>query len=152
MAKSILATTPLSHHHIESLGQLFARAFCHLKEQSVLSEQIYQKRLFFEKVHKVVGLAFTAVLVEKNSLALFEPCLNHFLNYSIAHNPQEAAIKAGLAMGDIISLGSDAFRTLGHPDYYFDFLAALQDTLSYCVTEFRIPRSSTLTKVIALIM
>ena len=151
MAKSILATTPLSYNEISSLAQLFSNTFLRLNELDTLSTQVQQKRLFFQKAHTVVGLAFTAALVEQDSLALLNPHLKRFLRYRVNDRNRFASATAGIAMGDIISLGSDAFRTLEYPGYYGNFLQALQECLSYALTELHLPKSSHLDKVMTLI-
>lgn len=151
MAKTILATTPLSYNDINSLAQLFSNAFIHLNEPDVISEQAQQKHLFYQQVHIVVGMAFTAALVEQDSLALFSPYLKRFLRHRVNDGNRFASATAGVAMGDIISLGSDAFRTLDHPEYYSYFVQALRNCLRYLVNEFDIPKFPDMNKVIALI-
>src|SRR3990172_10985145 len=105
MAKPILATTPLSHNDIKSLAQLFSCAFPHLNEWDTLSKQPLMKRRFFQNVNTVVGLAFTAVSAEHDSLALFKPYLQDFLQYQFDDGDLEVSRISGVAMGDIISLG-----------------------------------------------
>ena len=151
MAKTILATTPLSYNEINSLAQLFACAFLRLNEPGIPSEHVQQKRHFFQQVHTVVGMAFTATLVEQDLLALFKPHLHHFLQHQVNDGNRYASVNAGIAMGDIISLGSDAFRTLEHPEYYSYFLNALRESLHYITTTINIPKSFHLNKIMALV-
>lgn len=152
MAKPILATTPLTYNDIDSLAELFSNAFLHLNEYQTLSKQPQQKHLFFQNVNTAVGLAFTAVLAEQDLLSLFKPYLDNFLQYQVDNGDQDASGMSGIAMGDIISLGSDAFRTLNHPEYYHYFLQALRDSLRYILVELNLPKSSGIDRVVELIM
>ena len=88
----------------------------------------------------------------KDSLALFKPYLQDFLQYQFDDGDLEVSRISGVAMGDIISLGSDAFRTLNHPGYYSHFLQALRDSLHYILTELNLPSSLSIDKVVRLIV
>ena len=150
MAKVSLATTPLSHNDINCLAQLFTGAFLSLNKNP-LETSVMPRKNFLRQVDTVVGLAFTATLADQEFLALFKPYLDDFLNYPPSSNEPKAHEKWGIAVADMISLGSDAFRMLKHPGYYRYFLKALQISLRYLWIELNIPLSHQMETLMKLI-
>ncbi len=148
MANRILAATPLSHNDIAALAKLFEQAFqYHWQNQS--KESSFQ--IFVHNIRTLVGLSFTATLVEGDLLEFFNSYLRIFQrNQSFLRSDSRHARLAS-AIANMVCLGSDFFRCLDHPSYYKDFLQALRNCLKHMIEEIRIKPETNMKNVISLI-
>jgi hypothetical protein len=113
--------------------------------------QTKENNNFIRYVRTVIGLSFTAALVNGDLLSLFNRSLEYFLRHQYSPNSRIGSLKVGKATADIVTLGSDFFRLLNHPRYYEDFLQALRDSLGHIMGEMGIPVSADAEHVIELI-
>lgn len=76
----------------------------------------------FQELDILIGLAFTAILVQGTEVASCRAQLDIFLDYRHAHFylPQ----KITFAISHILKKGFSAFKFLGYPYYFDDFMGA----------------------------
>ena len=150
MAQPILAATPLSHNDISGLAQLFEQGFhYHRKCQKQLKNTDW--RSFLHNIRTLIGLSYTATLVDGELLEIFDSHLCVFLQYQSFLSKHSEHAKLAKAIADIVCLGSDFFRCLGHPRYYEDFLRSLRDCVTHITEEIGITPPLKAQGVIALI-
>ncbi len=150
MANHILAATPLLHNDIRALAQLFEQAFqYHRQYRNQSHERAF--KTFVHNMRTLVGLSFTATLVEGDLLELFNPYLQIFQRNQAFLRSDARHARLASAIANMVCLGSDFFRCLDHPHYYKDFLQALRNCLKYMFEEIRIIPSANMKNIISLI-
>jgi len=76
---------------------------------------------YFQDLNVLIGLAFTAILGQDNQVEHCRPALNLFLNnrHVSASNLEEHSVTA---ITQILEKGFSAFKFLGFPYYFDDFI------------------------------
>lgn len=151
MAHSSLAATPLSHNDIIGLTQLFQRAF-HYHRYRVNRHQETNWKNFLREIRTVVGLGFTATLVEGDLVELYSSDLAAFLENQTFINSCSNHLSLAKAFANMVCLGSDFFRYLDYPEYYKDFLWSLRRCLLHITDEAGIKAPVKAENIINLIM
>lgn len=151
MANSSLAATPLSHNDITALAQLFRRAFhYHRKHKGEFYDIRWQN--FLKNLRTIVGLSYTVTLVQGDLLELYNSYLTTFLQNQSFTNSHSQHLKLAQSFTNMVSLGSDFFRSFGHPNYYSDFLVALRFCVIHIIEEINIKPPENAENVLKLIL
>jgi hypothetical protein len=77
-----------------------------------------------------VGLAFTAVMAEGIDVKFCRSALDIFLKYRQAINDPENLSAVTIAITTLLESGLSAFKNLGYPYYFDDFIWACKSTLN----------------------
>jgi hypothetical protein len=127
MAKGILAVPPLSRNDISILAHLFEVSFDYY---------IHNNSPFFldylQALRTVVGLGFTAVLVDRQLLCIYQRYLELFLAQEEGNFKERKEGKTLIAqsVAEMASTAVISFSILKFPHYYEDFLLALHYTMA----------------------
>jgi hypothetical protein len=121
---SVNATTP-SGNDIPSLAQIFAASLqYYCKHNSPLV------RGYIDKLNTIVGLGFTAVMVDGGLLSNYQPYLSTFLsNIRIKEKTGDIIHVLSLAVAKMVAWAVDSFRRIHHPDYYPSFVNAVKEAV-----------------------
>lgn len=121
MANKSVSALPLSRNDVSCLAQPFQLAFNYFCTHNSPLYEDYVKRLGV-----VVGLGFTAVLVDGTFLQNYQLQLQIFLDHVDFKSHPQRTVALSLAMAEMVNLGAYLFRVLGYPGYYDYFAAAVE--------------------------
>lgn len=85
---------------------------------------------YFPELRTLVGLGFTAVLIEGSCIDACKVELEIFLRYRNILENQEMLKEISNAIGRIVHYGFQAFKILRYPRYYGEFIWALHRALT----------------------
>ncbi len=124
MANKIVPAQPFSSNDISSLTKTFQIAFHYYCHHNSPFAQDYLKEL-----STLVGLGFTAVLVDGDCICAYDHYLKTFLAYRNFKAHPEALEILSSAVANMVSWAAQLFRLLDYPGYYDDFAASLEKTV-----------------------
>jgi hypothetical protein len=119
MAKRILAAS--SRHRNSILGIAPAKPSCLPNKYPVTDDFVPYSS---DELSTLMGLAFTAILVEGREVDHFKSHFNTFIQYRYSLHHSEIADFVVAVMIQILQKGFVSFEALGHPRYFDDFIWA----------------------------
>lgn len=129
MGNKIVPALPFSHNDISSLAQTFKIAFNYFCDHSSPFVTEYLREL-----NTLVGLGFTAALVDGDSISVFDNDLKIFLTYRNFKAHPEAIESLSSAVANLLCWSTQLFRILNYPRYYEEFAQAVKKTISGTVS------------------
>ena len=126
MAKSILSGTPFSHNDKLILSDLFEVSFTYYRDhQSPFVTD------FIREIRTIAGLGLTAVLADDGYLYPYQSYFNDFIQGNQGDFREDAGHASlwGQRMAEMITISLGSFRRLDYPDYYHDFMEAIEKNL-----------------------
>jgi len=124
VADNILSTLRLSRNDISSLAHIFDvnfRYFC--ANNSPFATD------YLSEIKTIVGLGFTAVLLDGSFIAAYHDKFNNFLQYLDFKNHENSLRFMSSNIAEMIDLAAFVFRLIKYPRYYEDFANALRKAL-----------------------
>jgi hypothetical protein len=123
VTNSSLVPTRLSSNDIPSLAQIFAASLQAYCKSFSPSEKDY-----IDNLKTIVGLGFTAIIIDGGLLSIYQPCLSTFLAH-IGKKQTSDIHNTSLAVARMIDSAVGSFRRIRYPDYYQSFVKAVKETL-----------------------
>jgi hypothetical protein len=85
---------------------------------------------YLREIKTIVGLGFTAVLVDSSFLTIYYNKFNSFIQYMDFKKHTGALSVLSLNIAEMVDLSSYVFRIIQYPGYYKDFSIALRKALT----------------------
>ena len=121
---TILSTLRLSRNDISSLAHIFDvnfRRFC--ANNSPFATD------YLSEIKTIVGLGFTAVLLDGSFIAIYHDKFNNFLRHLDFKKHENSLQFLSSNIAEMIDLATFAFRLIKYPSYYENFANALRKAL-----------------------
>ena len=140
MSEISLTATPWSRNEICDLRYLFEQSFrFHCNNAVIASTPSVQN--YLKNIRTVVGLGFTATLVQNDLTSVMNGLVNKFVRHQSFHNHPEHIPTLASTLASLVSISSDFFRDIGHPPYRDDFEKALAQCIQHMIHELGIQPS-----------
>jgi hypothetical protein len=131
MANQSLTAAPLSHNDIQRLAAVL--------ENNFQAHRKYNTRLRYEYLHRlkaVVGLGFTAVMVDGIYISIHRPDFDLFLDYFRADSEPDSITFVSLAAAKIMDTAAHVFRKRDLcKNHYKAFVNSLEDVVKECLLD-----------------
>jgi hypothetical protein len=126
MAKPSLSCAPFSDNDVLILAHLFEISVDYFR-----SHQSPQAMDFIREIRTIACLGLTAVLSDDGYLYPYQTYFNEFIqgNKGDFREDTGAASLWGKRMAEMISISLGSFRRLNYPNYYRDFVEAIERNL-----------------------
>ena len=124
MANLSVSATRLSSKDISDLAQIIE-----INLQYYCAYNSPMEKDYLRAIKTVIGLGFTAAMVDDSLVAIYHSRLNTFLNYGDFKQYQGSLKYLSTAIAEMVDLSVQLFRYIGYPDYYNDFVAAARKML-----------------------
>lgn len=126
MANRILTGEPFSRNDVSKLAQLFEQSFDYYISHNTPFFSDYLNAL-----RTVVGLGFTASLVDRQLFCIYQHYLERFIALNEGDFKRNPGSKRGLAqaVAEMTYTAALCFYALHFPRYYEEFITALHYTL-----------------------
>jgi hypothetical protein len=134
MSNISLTTTPLSCNEISDLTYLFEQSFLFHYNNAVITTALTVQN-YLKNIRTVVGLGFTATLVQNDLTLFMERLINKFIRYQNFYRYPEKIQTLASTLVSLISCSSDFFRDLGHPSYCDVFEQSLAQCIQHIIHE-----------------
>jgi hypothetical protein len=130
MAKGILAVEPLSRNDIAILAQLFEISFDYYINNHSTHSPFFND--YLKHLRTLVGLGFTAVLVDRSLLCIYEHYLERFMGQKEGDFRERKHAKTLIAqsVAEMVATSTISFSALQFPRYYDEFSTALHYTVA----------------------
>lgn len=125
MANATIAALPLSDNDIYILGTIFHSVFKHFCDRVDPFEQEYVR-----DVSTLVGLGFTALLVDGGLLVTYESRLQTILRYRNFKKHPGYLHMFSRAIADIIAGAAYVFEFVKYPSYHDEFIRLIHKTVN----------------------
>ena len=121
MGKSILAVQPLTRNDISMLSQVLEASLVHYSHNTSFFTD------YLKALKTLVGLGFTAALVEGRLLNSYRTYLECFLSHGEGDFKanQDAQKRIAQYVAEMVGLSTIHFHLLKYPRYHEDFIHAL---------------------------
>lgn len=126
MSNEILTPKPLSHNQMAQLAEILEHNFqYHRKQQTLFHHE------FISTLKTVVGLGFTAIMVDCLYLPTHQPDFILFLDYFSADAKHDSILPVALAAAKIMDTAAHVFRSRDlSSDHYNAFAKTLQHVVN----------------------
>lgn len=125
MAEFILAGEPLARNEIYELADTLEEIFDSYLENPRFIED------YLKILRTLIGLGFTATLVDKSQFLIYQHYLKEFMHADAGHFKDNPSAKRYIAQccSEMIAIALISFDALQNPGYYWDFVKALDQAL-----------------------
>jgi hypothetical protein len=126
MANDSLTAKLFPNNEIINLAKLLEIPLLYYRENNSPIEKDHIKEL-----RTIIGLGFTAILVDGAWTSIYERYLRAFLVCDQLTRTEDMISQLALATAEIAGGASYIFRILNHPEYYKDFEVALKKVVNH---------------------
>jgi hypothetical protein len=140
-----VAALPLSSNDITHLAQIIEAILQYYCTNASPFEKDYVK-----EISTLMGLGFTAIMVDGDLLSIYQPHFNTFLRYShFKKHPSYLGVLSR-AIAELTAGSAHLFRSLGYPAYHEHFMVAVKNTVNNIVVHLmgKAEESKRLTKIL----
>ena len=126
MANATITAPPLSDNDIRILADIFHSVFKYFCGNGFSPFE----REYLRDVLTLVGLSFTALLVDGSLLVTYETRLQTIIRYREFKEHQEYLHMFSRAIAEIIAGGTFVFEFVKYPNYHEEFLRLIHTTVN----------------------